>query len=117
MRFFDAAYGALAPGVVTPDPGEPTTYVDARLDNEDRRKARDRVEKAREAAHEAFEIDDLGDALDAWVQVFGSSFPAPSTAPNQIAASLSARTAGAAGAGIQAGRGRPVIQSRPWRRS
>jgi hypothetical protein len=78
VRFFDAAYDALAPGVLTPDPGEPTTYVDARLEDEARRKARERVEKAREAAHEAFEIDDVGDALDAWVGIFGSSFPAPS---------------------------------------
>jgi hypothetical protein len=117
VRFFDAAYDALAPGVLTADPGALTTFVDERLEDEDRRHARERVEQARASAHRALEIDDVGDALDAWVDVFGSSFPAPSTAPDKIAASLSARTAGAVGAGIQAGRGRPVIESRPWRRS
>jgi hypothetical protein len=117
VRFFDAAYDALAPGVLTPDPGEPTTYVDARLEDEDRRQAREKVDQARAAAHAAAEIDDVGEALDAWVDVFGPSFPAPSTAPEKIAASLAARTAGVVGAGIQADRGRPVIQSRPWRRS
>jgi hypothetical protein len=117
VRFFDAAYDALAPGVLTPDPGEPTAYVDARLEDDERRQARDRVEQARAAAHAAFEIDDVGEALDAWVAVFGSSFPAPSTAPDKIAASLAAGTAGAVAAGIHPGRGRPVIQSRPWRRS
>lgn len=117
VRFFDAAYDALAPGVLTPDPGAPTTYVDERLEDDDRLAARGRVEQARAAAHAAFDIDDVGDALDAWVDVFGSSFPAPSTAPDGVAASLAARTAGAVGAGIQSGRGRPVIQSRPWRRS
>jgi hypothetical protein len=117
VRFFDAAYDALAPGVLTSDPGEPTTYVDERLDDDERRQARETVDQMRSAAHTAAEIDDVGEALDAWVEIFGSSFPAPSTAPEKIAASLAARTAGAIGAGIQAGRGRPVIQSRPWRRS
>ena len=117
VRFFDAAYDALAPGVLTPDPGAPSTYVDERLEDEDRRQARERVERARVLAHAAFEIDDVGDALDAWAEIFGSSFPAPSTAPDQIAASLAASTAGAVGTGLKPGRGRPVIQSRPWRRS
>jgi len=117
VRFFDAAYDALAPGLLTADPGEPTTYVDERLEDEDRRKARERVDLARAAAHAAAEIDDVGEALDAWVDVFGPSFPAPSTAPDKLAAALAARTAGAVGAGIQADRGRPVIQSRPWRRN
>ena len=117
VRFFDAAYEALAPGVLTSDPGEPTTYVDERLEDEERRLAREEVGGARTAAHTAAEIEDVGEALDAWVEVFGSSLPAPSTAPDKLAASLAARTAGAVGAGIQAGRGRPVIQSRPWQRS
>jgi hypothetical protein len=43
VLFFDAAYDALAPGVLTPDPGAPNTYVDDRLDANDRREARDAV--------------------------------------------------------------------------
>jgi len=116
VRFFDAAYDALGPGMLTADPGEPTTYVDERLDDEERREARERIDKARAAAHAAAETDDVSDALDAWVEVFGPSFPAPSTAPDKIAASLTAGTAGAVGTGIQAERGRAVIQARPWRR-
>lgn len=115
VLFFDAAYDALAPGVLTPDPGAPSTYVDERLDANDRREARDAVDFARTAAHAAYEKEDLGEALDAWAEIFGPAFPAPGTSPEKVGASLAAGTAGVVGAGIQAGRGRPVIQSRPWR--
>jgi hypothetical protein len=115
VMFFDAAYKALAPGILTPDPGAPDTYVDERLEDEERREARRAVARAREAADVAFEKEDVGDALDAWVEVFGSAFPAPSTASGKVAASLAARTAGVVGAGVRVGRGRPVIEARPWR--
>jgi predicted nucleotidyltransferase len=115
VMFFDAAHQALAPGVLTADPGAPDTYVDERLEDDERREARRAVARAREAAHVAFEKEDVGDALDAWVEVFGSAFPAPSTSPKTVAASLAARTAGVVGAGVRVGRGRPVIESRPWR--
>lgn len=115
--FFDAAYDALAPGVLTPDPGAPATYVDERLDPNERRNAREAVERAREAAHAASEIEDVDTALDAWTEVFGSAFPAPSTSADRVGASMRARTAGVVGAGVSAGRGRPVIESRPWRMS
>ena len=115
VLFFDAAYDALAPGQLTPDPGAPDTYVDERLDANERRAARDAVGRARDAAHVAHEKEEVGEALDAWVEVFGSAFPAPSTSPEVIAASLSSRTAGVVGVGIRAGSGRPVIESRPWR--
>lgn len=115
VRFFDAAYDALAPGVLTPDPGTPHTSVDERLDPEERREAREAVARARKAAQEAYGRHDLGEALDAWVEVFGSAFPAPSTSPERIASSMAARTAGVVGAGIRANKGRPVIEARPWR--
>lgn len=115
VLFFDTAYQALAPGTLTPDPGAPDTYVDERLEDDERREARQAVDRAREAAHVAFEQEDVGEALDAWVEVFGSAFPAPSTSPEKVAASLVAHTAGVVGAGIRAGRGRPVIEARPWR--
>ncbi|HXG44986.1 MAG TPA: hypothetical protein VNJ71_09555 [Gemmatimonadales bacterium] len=115
VLFFDAAYEALAPGMRTPDPGAPHTYVDERLDPGERALAREAVRRAREAAHAAFDKEDVGEALDGWVEVFGPAFPAPSTSPEQVAASMAARTAGVVGAGIRADRGRPVIEARPWR--
>jgi len=113
--FFDAAYDALAPAARTPDPGAPDTYVDERLEDDERREAREAVARARKAAHAAYEQPGVGDALDAWVEVFGAAFPAPGTSPERVAASLAAGTAGVVGAGIRVGKGRPVIQSRPWR--
>jgi len=88
VLFFDAAYDALAPGVLTPDPGAPNTYVDDRLDANDRREARDAVALARIAAHAAYEKDDLGEALDAWAEVFGPAFPAPSNSSENVGPSL-----------------------------
>jgi len=115
VLFFDAAYDALAPGARTPDPGAPDTFVDERLEDDERREAREAVARARKAARAAYEQPGVGDALDAWVEVFGAAFPAPSTSLEQVAASLAAGTAGVVGAGIRVGKGRPVIQSRPWR--
>jgi predicted nucleotidyltransferase len=115
VLFFDAAHQALAPGVLTPDPGAPDTFVDERLEDDERRLARQAVDRVRKAAHAAFEKEDVGEALDGWVEVFGSAFPAPSTSPVKVAASLAAHTAGVVGAGIRAGRGRSVIEARPWR--
>jgi hypothetical protein len=79
VRFFDEAYERLAPSARTPDPGAPDADpVDKRLEPDERAAARAKVEKARKAAHEAFEKEDLGEALDGWAEVFGSSrLPAP----------------------------------------
>jgi hypothetical protein len=115
VTFFDAAYDALAPGALTPDPGAPSTFVDERLDPNERREARDAVASAREKAQAATEKQDPDEALDAWADIFGPAFPAPSTSPERIGASLGAGTAGAVGAGVRAERGRPIIESRPWR--
>jgi hypothetical protein len=116
VLFFDAAYGALAPGMLTPDPGAPGTYVDERLEPNDRREARDAVAGAREAAHVAHKKEDVEESLDAWAEVFGPAFPAPGTSTETVARSLAAGTAGVVSAGIAAERGRPVIPSRPWRK-
>jgi hypothetical protein len=115
VTFFDAAYDALAPAVLTPDPGAPSTYVDERLDPNERRAARDAVANARAAAHAAYEKDEAEEALDAWAKVFGPAFPAPSTSAKKLAASLAAGKAGVVGAGIRAEKGRPILRSRPWR--
>ena len=89
--------------------------MDKRLEPEERAAARVKVEKARRAAHEAFEVDDLGEALEGWVEVFGPSFPAPSTSPGEVAASMGAGTAGIGKTGIRPQRGRQIITPRSWR--
>lgn len=116
VKFFDAAYAALAPSARTSDPGAPDADpVDKRLEADERAAARVKVEKAREAAHAAFEAEDLEEALEGWVRVFGSSFPAPSTTSEQISSALGSGAAGVAGAGIQVGGSRQVIKPRSWR--
>jgi hypothetical protein len=115
VLFFDAALAALAQGVLTPDPGAPDTYVDERLEFNERLEAREGVARARDTVHAAYNKEDVAEALDAWVEVFGSAFPAPSTSPDAVAASMTNRTAGMVGAGMRVGTGRPVIESRPWR--
>ncbi|MGH3088621.1 MAG: nucleotidyltransferase domain-containing protein, partial [Rubrobacteraceae bacterium] len=115
VRFFDAAYEALAPKARTTDPGDPDSYVDDRLEDDERAAARIKVEKARSAAHEAYEAEDIEDALEGWVKVFGSSFPAPSTMPERMRGILNSGQATAIGTGIQSGSGRDIIRSRSWR--
>lgn len=115
VLFFDEAYEALGPTHRTPDPGAPDTDVDERLEDNERRGAREAVGRARRAAHAAYEMGDPSAALDAWVEVFGSAFPSPSTSSEKVAAALASGTAGIVGAGVRVGKGRPVIQSRPWR--
>src|SRR5215216_861026 len=103
LAFFDKAYELLAPGARTLVPGSYTRYVDDWLSDEDRAKACEKVEAAREKAHEAAEKDDPGEAMDAWVKVFGTSFPAPSTDPDVLAEGLREGTAKAVGAGFAVG--------------
>lgn len=115
LAFFDEAYDRLAPGARTLVPGSYSRYVDDRLEDDERARARETIEKAREKAHAAAEIDDPGEAMDAWVKVFGRSFPAPSTNPDAIAEGLRSGTAKAVGAGFAIGGTREAIPGRSWR--
>lgn len=119
LAFFDKAYDLLAPGARTLVPGSQTRYVDDRLKDEDRAKAREKVEAAREKAHDAADKDDPGEAMDAWVKVFGTAFPAPSTNPDALAEGLREGTAKAVGAGFAVGGigERKPIAGRSWSRS
>lgn len=119
VAFFDKAYDLLAPGARTLVPGSQTRYVDDRLKDEDRAKAREKVDAAREKAHNAADKDDPGEAMDAWVKVFGTAFPAPSTNPDALAEGLRGGTAKAVGAGFAVGGigERKPIEGRSWSRS
>jgi hypothetical protein len=117
IAFFDGAYEMLAPGIRTLVPGSATRFVDDRLEDEERRVARERVAPARELAHEAADEDDPQQAMEKWVSVFGAAFPAPSTDPDAIAQALPRGAAKGTGAGIVVGpRGeRRPIPARSWR--
>jgi hypothetical protein len=121
VAFFDHAYDALAPGQLTPTPGAPAgRYVDDRMSSEDRKAAREKVEKAREKAHAAAETEDAGKAMEAWAKVFGDKFPTPATHPDVVEAALRSGTAFAVGAGIRPGKteeSRDLIPGRSWSRS
>ena len=119
LAFFDHACDMLAAGQLTATPGAPAgRYVDDRLSPEDRAAARDKVEKARDKAQEAAEIEDPGKAMEAWAKVFGDKFPTPSTHPSLVEAALRSGHAFAMGAGIRAGRtdgSRDLIPGRSWK--
>lgn len=117
VRFFDEAYERLAPGATTPDPGAPgSDPVDKRLDDGERAAARNKVEKARKIAHNAFEEDDLEKALERWADLFGPSFPSQSTSSGKLERALGAGGAGVEGTGVRPGRGRDAIRTRSWRK-
>jgi hypothetical protein len=121
LAFFDHAYNSLAYQQLTPTPGAPAgRYVDDRLSAEERETAKKKVEAARAKAHEAADIEEPVEAMEAWVKVFGESFPAPSTQPTAIDEALRAGNAFAVGGGVRVGRTketREFIPRRSWRRS
>ena len=117
LRFFDEAYERLAPGATTPDPGAPgADPVDKRLEDGERAAAREKVEKARRIAHDAFGKEDLEEALERWADLFGPSFPSQSTSSTGVRSALGAGAAGVEGTGVRRGRGRDAIRPRSWRR-
>jgi hypothetical protein len=120
VAFFDHAYDALAPGQLTATPGAPAgRYVDDRLSDEARATAREKVEKARDKAHEAADTEDPGKAMEAWTKVFGNRFPSPSTQPDLVEAALRSGTAFASDATIRVGQtadSRDRLPVRSWRR-
>jgi hypothetical protein len=100
-----------------PCPGNPSTYVDERLDDKRRHGALDNVRRDLKLAEDAVAESEAGKAMDLWAKVFGLAFPAPSGDTSKLAAALRSGTAVAKGAGISANAngGREVIQTRPWR--
>lgn len=120
VQFFRAAKQELStPTPSVPCPGDPTNYVDERLEDDRRKSALAKVETALEHAEAAIAESDPGKAMDEWAKVFGPAFPAPSGDTSALAKALRSGTAVAAGAGISpvANGGRQVIPSRPWRTS
>jgi hypothetical protein len=115
MRFFNAAFDQLAPGVLTEDPGAPGIFVDERLEDRERQPARSAVATAGNHAAAALSANSVEDALEHWAQVFGPSFPAQSRSRDSLAESLAERTAGIAGLGVTAHRGPQTVQPRSWR--
>jgi hypothetical protein len=117
VRFFEEAHQRLAPGATTPDPGAPDADpVDKRLEDRERAAARDKVVDARRVAHEAYEKEDLEESLELWADLFGPSFPTPSTSTGNLGAALGAGTTGIQQTGVRPGKGRPAIKPRSWRR-
>ena len=114
-RFFQTAFARLAPGVQTPDPGFPRASVDDRMDDDERQRARDAVERALEHVERARAAVDAGEALNAWAQVFGPSFPAPCNDAARLRTALQSGGAGAKGDGLVVAGGRRLTGSRSWR--
>jgi hypothetical protein len=75
------------------------------------------VEGALVHVAEAEAADNVVSALEAWAKIFGPAFPAPSTNPGRLAASLAPTIAKASGRGITTNSdARQVIPARSWRR-
>lgn len=114
LAFFERAQQHLSnPNPSVPCPGSSTEHVDKMLDDDRRQKALAKVEVALRDAREASQETDPAKAMDAWVKVFGSSFPAPSTHPSLIAQAVRNNNASVASTGVVAGAsGRPRIPAR-----
>lgn len=101
LAFFENAQRHLSlPYPTVPCPGKSTDYVDEKLEDARRLKALAKVQTALPYVRAAANEPDPRRAMDAWVQVFGPSFPAPSTQPGLIANALRNRTATVVGTGV-----------------
>jgi hypothetical protein len=116
LAFFDHAHTMLAPGMLTPDPGDSGQYVDQLLEDHERHAARARVAQAREKAHEAAALDDADEAGEVWGQIF-PGFPSPGMSSSRIRRALVSGT-GITGTGISPDdEERARIKGRSWRPS
>jgi hypothetical protein len=87
--FFRLAASHLAdPSPSVSCPGDPANFVDERLENERRLRGSVAVEDAIAHVGEAEAARDVPTALEAWAQIFGPAFPAPSTDPRRLATAL-----------------------------
>jgi hypothetical protein len=98
-------------------PGDPTNFVDEKLESDRRMRGLAAVQDALVHVGEAETASNAASALEAWARIFGPAFPAPSTNPGRLGASLAPTIAKASGRGITTDvRARPVIPARSWRR-
>lgn len=115
--FFRSAEKHL--GTATPTvlcPGDPSNFVDERLENDRRLAALAGVQEALTHVEAAEAALDVGDALDEWAQIYGPAFPAPSNDSSALASALKKGTAVGTGTSISgSGEGRPIIRSRSHR--
>jgi hypothetical protein len=101
LAFFENAQHHLSlPYPSVPCPGKSTDDVDEKLEDARRVKALAKVQTLLPYVRAAASETDPGKAMDAWVYVFGPSFPAPSTKPGLIANALRNRTATIVGTGV-----------------
>ncbi|HLH66793.1 MAG TPA: nucleotidyltransferase [Solirubrobacteraceae bacterium] len=101
LAFFENAERHLSlPYPSVPCPGKSTDYVDEKLEDPRRLKALAKVQTVLPYVRAAANETDPYKAMDAWVFVFGQSFPAPSTKPGLIAKALRNRTATVVGTGV-----------------
>ncbi|WP_217923122.1 nucleotidyltransferase domain-containing protein [Miltoncostaea oceani] len=99
-----------------PDPGWPERDVLELLADDRRARAIPVAAAAAEAARAALDLPSE-EALAAWEQLLGPTFPGPGQRPGTVAASLRAGTAGVAGAGLSLAPGARAIAKSPraWR--
>jgi hypothetical protein len=118
VKWFRAAERHLSSSVpIVPCPGDPSNYVDERLDDDRRNAALDKVRRDLKHAEAAVAESDPGKAMDLWAKVFGPAFPAPSGDTSALEAALHSDAVRATGAAVTVdpNGGRQVPQTRPWR--
>jgi hypothetical protein len=115
FRFAKAHLSHPSPSVRCP--GDVANFVDERLEDERRLRALAAVDGALVQVEIAESAADVATALDAWAEIFGPAFPAPSTDPGKLASALKSGSAVASGTGMSGGGdGRQVIPARSWSR-
>jgi hypothetical protein len=117
LFFRRAAEHLASPAPNVACPGDPGNFVDEKLEAERRARGLAAVEQALVHVADAENATDVAGALEAWAQIFGPAFPAPSTNPGRLSSALAPAVARATRRGISPeGEGRPVIPARSWSR-